>query len=322
MADNRSDLIIIGAGTKMTLKPKQFGLNLRDLGWYGLIAATTYLKLAPETRIRILDDGKSIGGVWNYERIYPNLFAQVGHGLFEYSFYPMKKEGLTPDRYISGRTVARYLNDFAQEYDLVDKISLETRVTKIERLVPDGTGWRLQIRGQEEAILETSKLIVASGVSSEPYIPNFPRIRYTMPIMHSAEIGPRLDEIQSAEIRRVVVLGAAKSAYDTVFLLLQAGKQVDWIIRKDGSGPLAIMPPKLLGLLNTVDTMATRFLACFSPAILQTEGPWYWFLQRSSVGQTITALFWRNLTRVAEMQAGYSRSANAEKLRPVPDGFG
>lgn len=294
---------------------------MHEPGWYGLIAATTYLHLAPDTRLLILDDGKSIGGVWNHERIYPNLFAQVGHGLFEYSFYPMKKEGLTPDRYISGTTIHHYLKDFAVEYGLVDRIWLGTRVTSVKRVRSGPSSWHLNIQGQKNGVLEADKLIIASGVSSDPYIPRLPRTRVTIPIIHSAQIGGNLGALKSPDVKRVVVLGAAKSAYDAVFLLLESGKKVDWIIREDGTGPLAIMPPRLLGI-NTVDFMATRFLASFSPAILQTRGLVYKFLHKSSLGMMITSLLWRNVTRLAESYAGYAKSENAEKLRPIPSGYG
>lgn len=294
---------------------------MENPGWYGLIAATTYLRLAPDTKLLIIDDGKTIGGVWNRERIYPNLFAQVGHGLFEYSSYPMKKEGLTPDRYISGATIHHYLNDFAVACNLLDRIWLETRVTRITKIRTDAGGWSLSIQGQKSGVLEVDKLIVASGVSSDPYIPNFPKTRFTNPVIHSADISSNLDNLKSTNVKRVVILGAAKSAYDAVFLMLKSGKKVDWVIREDGTGPLAIMPPRLLGI-NTVDVMATRFLASFSPAILQTKGIVYQFLQRSSLGMSITSLFWRNVTRLAENYAGYGKSENAEKLRPFPKGFG
>lgn len=234
----------------------------------------------------------------------------------------MKKEGLTRDRYISGETIHNYLNSFAHDFGLVDKIQLDTKVTKVERLPGGSAGWRLSTTAQKVPIIETAKLIVASGVTSEPYVPNFSRLRFTKPIIHSSELGRRLKDIGSEKVNRVVVLGAAKSAYDTVFMLLKSGKKVDWIIREDGTGPLAIAPPKLLGLFNSVDLMATRILGSLSPAILQTEGFWYYFLQRNSVGRAFTKLFWRNLSRVAEIHAGYSKSENVGKLEPVPTGFG
>ncbi|ORY03476.1 hypothetical protein BCR34DRAFT_545124 [Clohesyomyces aquaticus] len=300
-SQNDYDVIIVGAG------------------WYGLIAAYTYLELAPGTRLLIVDDGESIGGVWNTERIYPNLFAQVGHGLFEYSFYPMKKEGLTKDRYISGKTIHDYLQSFAEDFDLVRRIKLRTTVTDARNV--DGS-WILTLNGDDKTRISSTKLIVASGVTSGPYVPDFPKDGFAKPIIHSGQIGTQIAHLTSPDVQRATVLGAAKSAYDTVFLLLKAGKSVDWIIREDGSGPLAIMPPKLAGLVNTVDIMGTRALASFSPAILNTSGVWYKFLQKSSIGNSLTKMFWRSVTWMAEWQAGYSKSANTEKLRPIPSGYG
>ena len=68
----------------------------------GLVFAKTYLELAPDTDLIIVDEGKSVGGVWSEERLYPDLYAHVSHPLFEYSFYPMPKEGVSKDGFISG----------------------------------------------------------------------------------------------------------------------------------------------------------------------------------------------------------------------------
>ena len=82
------------------------------------------------------------------------------------------------------------------------------------------------------------------------------------------------------------------------------------------------MPPRLAALVNTVDIMGTRALASFSPAILNTSGIWYGFLQKTALGNYLTKLFWRSVTWIAELQAGYHKSPNIEKLRPIPDGYG
>jgi hypothetical protein len=82
------------------------------------------------------------------------------------------------------------------------------------------------------------------------------------------------------------------------------------------------MPPRLAGLVNTVDIMGTRALASFSPAILNTSGLWYQFLQKTNLGNSLTKLLWRAVSWMAEYQAGYHLSPNAEKLRPIPAGYG
>ncbi|KAK8102441.1 hypothetical protein PG984_015587 [Apiospora sp. TS-2023a] len=271
------------------INEQEYDVVIVGAGWYGLIAAHTYLQLAPETNLVIVDDGESIGGVWSTKRIYPDLFAQVGHGLFEYSFYPMKKTGLSPDRYISAQTIHDYLQSFAEDHDLVRRIRLRQKVTKAEKL---GGKWVLTLNGGASCV-SAAKLIAATGVTSGPYVPGFPQTEFSKPILHSSELGKYISKLTGPKVQRVTVLGAAKSAYDTAFMLIKAGKQVDWIIRENGSGPLAIMPPRLMGFLNTVDVMATRAMASFSPAIMNTSGVWYNLIQRTRVGNSLAWAFWR-----------------------------
>ncbi|RDW80311.1 hypothetical protein BP6252_04949 [Coleophoma cylindrospora] len=268
----------------------EYDVLIVGAGWYGLIAAYTYLKLAPETNLLIVDDGETIGGVWSTERIYPDLFAQVGHGLFEYSFYPMKKTGLSPDRYISAQTIHDYLQSFAEDHDLVRRIRLQQRVTKAEKI---RNKWVLTLNDGASQV-SGAKLIAATGVTSGPYMPDFPQKGFNKPIVHSSELGKHISHLTGPKVQRVTVLGAAKSAYDTVFMLIKAGKQVDWIIRENGSGPLAIMPPRLMGVLNTVDVMATRAMASFSPAIMNTSGICI-FWANAGLGLASAPEFWKTI---------------------------
>jgi len=138
------------------------------------------------------------------------------------------------DRYISGKTIHDYLVSFAEDHDLISRIQLKTSVSNAQK---KDDHWALTL-SKENAIsqISGSKLIVASGVTSGVYLPDFPKSGFNKPILHSSQIGPQMNSIVGPSVERAVVLGAAKSAYDTVFLLLQAGKKVDWIIREDGSG--------------------------------------------------------------------------------------
>lgn len=234
----------------------------------------------------------------------------------------MKAKGLTRDRYISGYTINEYLQDFAAQNNLIDSIRLQTRVHSITKHDTKASNWLLRVenRGQT-SFIEAAKLIVACGPVSSPYMPPIPRSTFTKPVIHSAQIGTSMSDLKLASVQRVVVLGAAKSAYDAVFLMLKQGKKVDWVIRADGTGPLPIMPPRLFGFLNTVDVMSTRAFAMLSPAIQQTEGLGYYVLQRSWLGRQFTKLVWRVVTYCAEYHADYSRSDNIRKLRPVPHGY-
>ncbi len=316
-AVERVEVVVVGAGmyrSMLTYSPTN--ANRVDKGWNGLISAKTYLDFRPLANLLILDEQASIGGVWSSEKIYPSLYAQIKHGLFEYSFYPMRHEGITEDGYVSGDTIHTYLHDFAQDYGLLRRTRLRTTVTNVSRLA--NGSWRLEVAGK--APIECAKLIYASGATSHPVIPAWSKNNFNSPIIHSSETGTHLEQINS--IQSATVVGGAKSAYDTVFLLLNAGKKVDWIIREDGSGPLAIMPPTLLGLANTMDVVTTRFVALMGSCIMSTDGAGHQFLQRTTLGRFISWLFWIIINWIADRHAGYSKSENAKKLRPMPHGNG
>ncbi|KAI0886567.1 cofactor FMO1 FAD enzyme [Annulohypoxylon maeteangense] len=285
-------------------------------GWNGLISAKTYLDFRPTANLVVLDEQASIGGVWSEEKIYPSLYAQIKHGLFEYSFYPMRHEGITEDGYISGNTIHTYLNDFAWDFDLVRRIRLQTTVANVSR-APSG-GWHLEIVGKPP--IECTKLIYASGATSHPVVPTWPTDNFRSPVIHSSELGSHLDALN--KIGSATVIGGAKSSYDTVFFLLNAGKKVNWIIREDGSGPLAIMPPLLFGSVNTMDIVTSRFVTLMGSSIMSTDGIGHQFFQRTLLGRFIAWVFWLVVNWIADRHAGYSKSENAKKLRPMPHGNG
>jgi dimethylaniline monooxygenase (N-oxide forming) len=228
----------------------------------------------------------------------------------------MRNEGITADGFISGETIHNYLNDFAKTYDLVQRTRLQHQVERVER---DGAdGWRLEIKGRDP--IKTKKLIYASGATSHPVIPTFRKTNFTAPIIHSSDVGTNLDSLNG--IKRATIVGSAKSAYDTVYMLLKAGVQVDWIIRENGSGPLAMMPPSMFGYFHTMDLVANNFMALFGSSIMRTKGLGYQIFNKTVVGRAIARTFWRTLTMIAGSHAGYDNSPNAQKLKPLPVGTG
>lgn len=144
----------------------------------------------------------------------------------------MKKTGLSLDWYISSQTIHNYLQSFAEDHDLVRRIPLPQKVAKANKI---GGKWALTLNdGASQA--SGAKLIVATGVMSSPYVPEFPQKGFHKPILYSSELGKYISSLIRPNIQRVTVLRAAKSAYDTAFMLITFGNQVDWIIRENGSG--------------------------------------------------------------------------------------
>ncbi|KAA8646116.1 hypothetical protein EYZ11_005526 [Aspergillus tanneri] len=285
-------------------------------GWYGLMAAETYLKLAPETNLLVVDDGDTIGGIWNQERIYPSLHAQNSYPLFEYSSYPMKKEGISSLGFIPGQTIHNYLVNFAKDHDLVRRIRLRTRVTQVRRSA-NHQGWVVETESGERPI-KCDKLIYATGATSSPIRPKWPRENFDQPVIHSLDIATNLSLIESDTIQRVTVVGASKSSYDTVYQLLKAGKKVDWVIRPTVSGGFSIFAPTFMFFWRISDFVSTRFACSFSPSIMSTIGPWDRFLQRTKIGRLLVRLYWRVGTSLAAAYARFGDSEHTKHLQPWP----
>jgi cation diffusion facilitator CzcD-associated flavoprotein CzcO len=147
-----------------------------------------------------MDDGATVGGIWSQERIYPSLYAQISYPLFQYSFYPMKNEGISPDGFISGQTIHNYLASFAEDHGLMRRIRLRTRVSQVGRNA-SGRGWVVETQSGERPI-ECDKLIYATGGNSSPIRPAWPRENFDTPVIHSLEvprISPRLRVMRSSE---------------------------------------------------------------------------------------------------------------------------
>jgi dimethylaniline monooxygenase (N-oxide forming) len=122
-----------------------------------------------------------------------------------------------------GKTIHNYLNSFAKEHDLPRRMRLETSVTKVAR--SSSGGWTLEVDNGPSVTCD--KLIWAVGGTSAPILPKWPQENFTSTVIHSAQSGEYQQKI--AEIDRAIVVGAAKSAFDTVYMLLKAGKKVDWV---------------------------------------------------------------------------------------------
>ncbi|KAH8890706.1 cofactor FMO1 FAD enzyme [Thozetella sp. PMI_491] len=297
MQSEKVDVVVVGAG------------------WSGLIAAKTYLDFVPEANLVIIDNQATLGGTWAQERLYPTLYAQTKLGLFEYSCYPMRNEGITADGYISCKTIHTYLCEFADDFGLARRARLQCSVQKVQRL-PAGNGWTLDVSGAKPGTLQCEKLIWAAGAISEPLVPCYPQsAAFSAPIIHSGDTGKHLDTIE--KMQSFTVVGGGKSAFDTVFLLLQAGKRVNWVIRDGGSGPLSMMPPTILGLFNSMEVVSTRFMQLFGASIMHTDGLGYRFFHRTRVGRALADAWWKTVNHIAVWSNGYSKSPNADKLRPV-----
>lgn len=278
------------------------------------MAARTYLKLQPETNLKIIDSDTSVGGVWSKNRIYPNLVAQVKHGLFSYTDTPMPKDGATKNDLVTGYMIQSDLEKYAEDHDLLRRIRFRSWIEKAERCP---CGWRLRLKDSSD-VIETKKLIVATGVTSIPNMPEFKTTKTSIPLIHSIDLASSVGALGSDDVQSVVVVGAAKSAYHAVYLLLSMGKRVTWLIRPDGSVPMPIMPAEMFGM-NTIAVGSTRLMSYLSPSILNSKGLLSAFFQRSILGRWVTGKFWDTITYLSDRDAGFSEGNSISALKPEVD---
>ncbi|KAJ8133485.1 hypothetical protein O1611_g144 [Lasiodiplodia mahajangana] len=297
-------------------KMSQFDVAIIGAGWYGLVAARTYLRLRPSTRLIVIDSDNTVGGVWSKDRLYPNLVAQVRHGLFNYSDTPMPRNGgNVKDPKVTGEMIHNYLQKYAEDHDLLRHIRFNTFVTDAKQV--DGR-WRLSLQGIDE-VIETEKLMVATGVTSIPSLPDLDVSASSLPIIHSRDLGTHYEKLGDEAIKEVVVVGAAKSAYDAVYLLLKMGKKVTWAIRREGGGPLSILPYKVLNTINAIAFASTRLMSHLSPSILNTQGPLYKAFHKTRPGRWCIGRFWDFLDLNSSIHAGYKKGDHVALLKPEID---
>lgn len=228
----------------------------------------------------------------------------------------MPKRGITKNGMVTGYMVHDYLQKYAEDHDLLSRIRFNTFVDRVER---SSRGWKLHLRDSTDTI-DTEKLLVATGVTSVPSMPGtFSTEAATIPVIHSKELGVSSRLIESDDIRSITIVGASKSAYDAVYMLLSMGKQVNWLIRPDGNGPLAIVPADFFGFVNGIAISSTRLMTYLSPSILKSTGALTGFFQRSRVGRWCTNAFWNTITYLSNQHAGYAQHDHVAALKPDND---
>ncbi|KAL4912882.1 hypothetical protein BDW62DRAFT_215963 [Aspergillus aurantiobrunneus] len=306
-------------------------------GFYGLIAAKTYLQVTGaysrseksefEDDLLIIDAATDIGGTWARERLYPNLLSQNSYSHYEFSDLPLATAvpGNSSEQddhsFIPGWKINRYVHVWCQKWDLTRRIRLNWKVTRVARL--PSKEWTLDIITQtglsSTAItVMCNKLILATGLTSEPNVPDIPQTGdRPVPAVHARDLGKYCCErvgyrpipqprelikasVQSVSIpRAVAVYGGAKSAFDVVHLFgslhrnsasfnLEAHPvepvQVHWIIGEAGHGPAWMTRPTTqLGTrqIPSDQAVCTRIVGMMSQCVYEIPKRMTWPPQSS-----------------------------------------
>ncbi|KAL3472243.1 hypothetical protein BJX99DRAFT_8651 [Aspergillus californicus] len=245
-------------------------------------------------------------------------------GTYEYSDFPMDDSfGVAHGEHIPGHVVQRYLERYAEHFDLASSIRLNAAVSAVAQN-PDST-WTVTYTSQENTIqLHAAKLILATGITSQPYLPSIPgQEAFARPLFHSSEIPTHHSTLRTPN-NRIAVLGATKSAWDAVYTAATAGAAVDWIIRANGHGPCWMAPPYVTPLHRWLEKLVTtRLLTWFSPCIWAGADPVAdggvsirSFLHGTWLGRKITDGFWGILRNDVVGLNKFNSHPELKKLEP------
>ncbi len=174
---------------------------------------------------RSFEQNDELGGVWATTK-YPSLTTHSRTFNYRFHDFPtISSAGPCATR----EEVHGYLKSYARANSIADKITYDTRVERITVR-----------RAQGECLVETTAgshtcdvVICATGYASagRPHMPELAnRASSKVTVVHSGELTPAMVDDITTHRRKVVVLGAGKSAHEILWLLRTASTK--WIYTK------------------------------------------------------------------------------------------
>ncbi|TVY24203.1 FAD-dependent monooxygenase [Lachnellula hyalina] len=275
-----------------------------------------YLQIDPTVDLTIFDSERTVGGVWCKDRCFPGFLADSPTGLFDYSDLPMRDViGCKDWEDLPGIKVYEYLQAYSEKFHLLERLRLQTRVSRASRNV-DKKRWDVEIEGTKE-VITCDKLIIAVGLNSKPNWPDLQLKDYNGLLLHSKDVGIQQTNLISDKVNRVTVYGGCKSAVDTINHCVEAGKTVDWVIREEGNGPGMMIQFKQYGIHGA--RLAGRWKSIMSPSIFACTGWCYEFFHSGKIklGNWMFSRFWEKASTAPLTMAPYKKKcSNTEKLMP------
>ena len=237
-----------------------------------------------------------------------------------YGFFPGKYTTAYLESYVDNHVYAgRSIRDRIKLNTYVDNIARYDKPEKVEPNQLQVPQWTVTYSTDRK--LYTSKLIDASGLTSQPQIPSLPGSpSFKGRILHHKSFGQQHQLLlEDPTIQNICVLGGAKSAADVVYACAKAPakkKSIHWIIREDGNGPAAFFSAQPVSgrYANSNEGFYNRFLASFLPnAFGNRWGPVKWLLQSTWPGRWYVKRLWDGFDKGLRALMNYQREDGREQ---------
>ncbi|OAQ60241.1 flavin-binding monooxygenase-like family protein [Pochonia chlamydosporia 170] len=302
---------------------EQFDCVVIGAGLYGLAAAKQYHCTQPGASLVIFDSQASLGGTWANERLYPDLKSNNLVGTYEFPDFPLDREQFRVDtgQHIPGQVLNAYLTAYAERFAINSLIRLSSKVLDAEHQESGSGGWILSVSNADETVYKVyaRRLIVATGLTSEPNIPRFDgQEDFGGKIFHGKRFLQNRETLETAT--SATIFGASKLAWDAVYSYAKAGVKVHWIVRASGHGPCWMSPSHVTPFKMWLEKLTTtRILTWFSPCIWGNADGFGWvrgFLHGTSIGRVVTNGFWKMLGNDVLTLNAYDTHPETAKLKP------
>lgn len=138
----------------------------------------------------MIESGREVGGVWSTNRLYPKFWSQTGVRLAGFPDAPSKPPGdaeLSHDLF-QARHLSGYIEQYVTQHGIRERCLFETWGEKVEK---HGAVWHVSARTQDaEMPLKAKAVIVATGLSSLPKMPDLPKKDcFTGLVLHQKDSG-------------------------------------------------------------------------------------------------------------------------------------
>ncbi|KAL8969231.1 MAG: hypothetical protein Q9197_004446 [Variospora fuerteventurae] len=292
--------------------------------------------------------------------MYADFYTQTPVKMAEFSDRPMtpppaeeQYHGFFPGRYTTAYLEAYIDNHTYAGQTIRDRIIFSSTVDRVVKTSPSSsspstTGKEKEEEEEEESSsssaaqwtityntthqIQTSKLIDATGMTSQPQIPNLPgSSAFQGKTLHHKSFGqqqqPLLlkeeeEEDPSSVRRHICIVGGAKSAADVAYACAKAPaaaaagrREIHWVIREHGNGPCAFFAAPAMSerYANSNEGFYNRFLAAFLPNRFATRWGWLkWVLQGTGLGRWYVQRLWDGFDKGLRAFHDYQREEGKE----------
>lgn len=228
--------------------------------------------------------------------------------------------------FFKAKHTTKYLETYVDHHSHAGK-SLRDRISfgiEVKGVAKTDKGWTVTSRNLAtgaENTLHSTKLIIASGLTSIPHMPTLAGDNiFDGPIIHQETFGSS-DILTSPTIKNITVLGGGKSSADMVYAAVKHGKVVTWVLQEtETTGPGFLLSPKGKGpYRNAFEIGMTRVAGTFTPSFMNGQSLWTWMLHSTKYGVKMVNAFWEGVNEEARKEAGFDNRKNLEgfeKLSP------